>query len=154
MNKETFLTLFVRDLKRLRVEIEQYPSEESLWVPLPGTINSGGNLCQHLIGNLRTYVGLTLGGVAYVRNRDAEFADKVFSKSGLLEQIDLLLEIIPQALEKLDDTAMHAEYPRGVLDMFTEQSVNLILQHLLAHFSYHLGQINYHRRWVSTVFNQ
>jgi hypothetical protein len=154
MNREAFLTLFTRDLKKLRVEIEMYPSEESLWVPLPGTINTGGNLCQHLIGNLRTYIGLTLGGVAYVRNRDAEFADRTFSKEQLLEQIDLLLQIIPETLEKLNELEMQSDYPRDVLDMFPEQHVSLILQHLLAHLSYHMGQINYHRRWVSTVFNQ
>ncbi|MEO6283442.1 MAG: DUF1572 family protein [Dyadobacter sp.] len=153
MNKEAFLTLYIRDLKKLRVEIEKYPSEESLWVPLPGTINTGGNLCQHLIGNLRTYVGLTLGGVAYVRNRDAEFADRVFSKDQLLEQIEQLLEIIPGILEKLNEAEMHSDYPREVLDMFPEQHVSLILQHLLAHLSYHMGQINYHSRWVSTIFN-
>jgi hypothetical protein len=117
MNKEAYITLFTRDLKKLRVEIEKYPSEESLWVPLPGTINSGANLCQHLIGNLRTYVGLTLGGVAYVRNRDAEFADRVFSKNQLMAEIDALLQIIPETLDKLSNAEMHSDYPREVLDI-------------------------------------
>ncbi|NIJ54006.1 DUF1572 family protein [Dyadobacter arcticus] len=149
MNKELLIILYTRDLKKLRVEIEAYPSEESLWVQLPGTINPGGNLGQHLVGNLRTYIGLTLGSIAYVRNRDAEFAERVFSKSQLLEEIDLLLKIIPETLGDLTDQDLGQEYPREVLDMFTEQRTDLILPHLLAHLSYHTGQINYHRRWIS-----
>jgi hypothetical protein len=154
MNNEALITLFSRDLRKLRAETEKYPSEESLWVPLPGTINTGGNLCQHLIGNLRTYVGLTLGGVAYVRDRDAEFTDRVFTRDQLLDEIDLLLQIVPDTLGKLKEAEMHSAYPKDVLNLFPEQHVSLILQHLLTHLSYHLGQINYHRRWVSTVFNQ
>jgi hypothetical protein len=151
MNKDAYITLFVRDLKKLRAEIEHYPSEESLWVPLPGTINTGGNLCQHLIGNLRTYVTLTLGGIAYVRNREAEFSERVFTKEQLLKEIDWLLEWIPDTLKALEANAWEEEYPREVLNMFPEQSVSMILQHLLTHLAYHTGQINYHRRWVSTI---
>ncbi|TLV03096.1 DinB family protein [Dyadobacter luticola] len=150
MIKEACITLYVRDLKKLRGEIEQYPTEESLWVPLPGTINSGGNLCQHLIGNLRTYIALTLGSVPYVRDRDAEFTRRYFTKDQLLDEVDLLIRYIPETIEKLDEAQMRAEFPRDVLNMFPEQNVGLVLQHLLTHLSYHTGQINYHRRWIST----
>ncbi|SEI97666.1 Protein of unknown function [Dyadobacter sp. SG02] len=151
MNSEVFVTLFSRDLKKLRKEIEQYHSESALWVQLPGTINPGGNLCQHLIGNLRTYVGLTLGGHTYERDRDAEFNKRTFTRIQMLAEIDRLHEIVVDTLEKLAEPEMDNEYPRTVLDMFPDQSVRLILTHLLAHLSWHLGHINYHRRWITQV---
>ncbi|MCF2490941.1 DUF1572 family protein [Dyadobacter sp. CY347] len=151
MNTEIIAGLFERDLKKLRDEIRQYPSDESLWVQLPGTINTGGNLCQHLIGNLRTYVGLALGQVHYVRNRDAEFAERLFTQTALLEELDQLLPIVMKSVESLSEAQLEAEYPRNVLDMFANQTTALVLTHLLTHLSYHLGQINYHRRWISAV---
>ena len=151
MEKEIIVQLFDRDLKKLRAEIETYPSEESLWVRLPGTINTGGNLCQHLIGNLRTYIGLTLGNVHYVRNRDAEFAERLFTKSELLVELDNLLPIVVKSVQELSVAQLEGEYPRNVLNMFPNQTTTLVLTHLLTHLSYHLGQINYHRRWISAV---
>ena len=151
MNSDIFVTLFSRDIKKLRKEIEQYHSEAALWAKLPGTINPGGNLCQHLIGNLRTYVGLTLGGHAYVRDRDAEFSQKTFTQKQMLAELDQLHEIVVGTLETLDGQKMEEEYPRNVLDIFSEQTVRLVLTHLLAHLSWHLGHINYHRRWITQV---
>ncbi|MGN7885143.1 DUF1572 family protein [Dyadobacter sp. 22481] len=149
MNSDIFITLFSRDIKKLRREIEQYHSENALWVPLPGTINPGGNLCQHLIGNLRTYVGLILGGHAYIRDRDAEFNQKTFTQIQMLVELDTLHEVVINTLRTLDEEKMEEEYPRHVVDLFPEQSVRLVLTHLLAHLSWHLGQINYHRRWIT-----
>lgn len=151
MNKDTFITLYSRDIKKLRAEMEGYASENAMWAQLPGTTNSAGNLCQHLIGNLRTFVGLALGGYAYTRNREAEFGSRNFSKQQLLAELDQLHDIVIATLETLDDERMHSEYPRQVLDMFPEQSIGLVLTHLVAHLSYHLGQINYHRRWITQM---
>ncbi|GGM92495.1 hypothetical protein GCM10010967_27090 [Dyadobacter beijingensis] len=151
MINSTFVTLYSRDIKRLRGEIEQYPYEEALWLPLPGTINPGGNLCQHLIGNLRTYICLTLGGHAYSRDRDAEFSQRTHSRAQMLAELDTLRDMVITTIESLDEQKMAEEYPRNVLDMFPEQTVHLILTHLLAHLSWHLGHINYHRRWVTAL---
>ncbi|MCE6990008.1 DUF1572 family protein [Dyadobacter sp. CY323] len=149
MDKENFIALFSRDIAKLRSEIAQYPSEESLWVLLPGTLNSGGNLAQHLAGNLRTYIGLTLGGFAYVRDRDAEFSARRFSGIELMEELDLTLQTVIGTLEEITSEKLQSEYPKEVLDLFPGQNVSLILHHLHGHLSYHLGQINYHRRWIS-----
>jgi hypothetical protein len=149
MLQQIYISLFTRDLEKLRSEVASYPDEESLWVPLPGTTNSGGNLTQHLIGNLRTYVGLALGNHAYVRDREAEFTRRTFTKVQLLAELGDLLPVVQDTVSNLSDDQLSGDYPRNALDMFPEQSFALILQHLLTHLSYHLGQINYHRRWVS-----
>ena len=53
--------LFERDLNKLKSEIEQYPDEADLWKKGGSIPNSGGNLCLHLCGNLRHFIGATLG---------------------------------------------------------------------------------------------
>lgn len=149
MEITVFDFLYRRDLKKLKNEIAAYTSEDSLWVQIPGTINSGGNICQHLIGNLRTYIGLPIGGYAYVRDRDAEFSSRLFSKEELLNELDVLLEIIPGSITKLSDEALSHEYPHDILTISAEQSYNLVLTHLAMHLAWHTGQINYHRRIVN-----
>lgn len=146
MNKEDFIFLYKRDLGKLRAEIDGYAEEDLLWRQIPGTINSGGNLCQHLIGNLRTYIGLELGGFPYIRNREAEFCSRLFTRSQLLAEVDVLLEIIPESLMNLPENQLLEEYPKDVLSLHDAQSVGFVLTHLVMHLAYHTGQINYHRR--------
>ena len=150
MNSNEFNRLFSREILKLRNEVEKYRSDDEMWLVLPGTINSGGNLVQHLIGNLRTYVGLTLGDFAYVRNRDAEFGERLFTKEKLLEEIDLLNQIISKTLEKLPREIFQNEYPHDILTIFPEQNIGMVLIHLLMHLTWHNGQINYHRRFVAS----
>ena len=42
--------LFNRDLTRLSRQIEDFPSDEMLWEPLPGVLNPAGNLALHIEG--------------------------------------------------------------------------------------------------------
>ena len=146
MNKEDYIFLYQRDLKKLKAEIIAYSDEDSLWIKIPGTLNSGGNLCQHLIGNLRTYIGLELGHFPYIRDREAEFSSRLFSQSQLIKEVDYLLEIIPESLSQISDEALSTEYSRKILSIAESQSVGLVLTHLSMHLAYHTGQINYHRR--------
>ncbi len=151
MYQNEFVALYTRELGKLKLEITAYGQDDDMWIVLPGTINSGGNLVQHLIGNLRTYIGLALGQVPYIRDRDAEFGKRLFTQARLLAEIDVLLPVLESTISELSDADLQKDYPRDVLVMFPEQSVSMILMHLLTHLSYHLGQINYHRRVVNTV---
>jgi len=144
MLTETLKLLFSRDLKRLKAEIESYQSESSLWLVEPNIANSAGNLCLHLIGNLNTYIGATLGGTDYVRNRPLEFSLKNIPQSELIIKIEETIVTIEQTLGKLSQEDMTAEFPLLVFEEKT--STEFFLVHLTTHLSYHLGQINYHRR--------
>ena len=62
--------IFERDLKKLKLEIEQYQAENKIWIVDKQIPNSAGNLCLHLVGNLNTFIGKELGGTDYVRNRE------------------------------------------------------------------------------------
>lgn len=144
MLTETLASIFKRDLSKLYSEIEQYKSEERLWATEKSIANSAGNLCLHLVGNLKTYIGAGLGGFAYTRNRELEFSLKDLPKAELLAMVAETENIVDETLRTLPVTALQQEYP---LLVFAEKtSTEFFLVHLAAHLSYHLGQINYHRR--------
>ncbi len=143
---ETFKTLFDRDLAKLKTEIASYTSEENLWKTEYDIKNSAGNLCLHLIGNLNAFLGKAIGGFDYERNREAEFSMKNVPKSALLDKIDKTIQVVDLTLQKLDGKTLHEEFPVQVFDKKT--SIEYMLVHLITHLSYHLGQINYHRRLI------
>ncbi len=144
MLTQTLATILQRDLTKLYTEIEQYKSEDKLWITERSIANSAGNLCLHLVGNLKTYIGAELGGFAYVRNRDLEFSQKNIPKTELLAMIAETRIIVDETLRKLPATTLQEEY--SMLVFAEKTSTEFFLVHLAAHLSYHLGQINYHRR--------
>ena len=141
---QTLQTLFERDLKRLKAEIEQYRNEEKIWHFEKNISNSAGNLCLHLIGNLNTYIGAQLGQTGYIRDRDLEFSAKNVPKTELLSRIDKTIRVVGETLKKMYGDALEKEFPIVVFEKKT--STGYLLVHLATHLSYHLGQINYHRR--------
>ncbi|MBI2285006.1 MAG: DinB family protein [Bacteroidetes bacterium] len=147
MLTENLATLFERDILKLKAEISLYTDEALLWETLPGTSNSGGNLCLHLLGNLQYYIGAVLGGSRYVRNRPEEFNSKNLPLVDIRQQLDQVAVLIPKTLRSLSAETLETEYPEKVFDY--PMTTQYFMIHLLAHFDYHLGQINYHRRLVS-----
>jgi uncharacterized damage-inducible protein DinB len=136
--------LFERDLLKLKTEIELYHDEKKLWYIEKGISNSAGNLCLHLIGNLNAFIGAELGKTGYVRNRELEFSLKDVPQKELLEKIEATAEMVKQSLAKITEEQLQADYPLMVLK--EKLSTGMFLTHLATHLSYHLGQINYHRR--------
>ncbi|WP_400193951.1 DinB family protein [Hymenobacter sp. B81] len=144
MSTETLSALFRRDLARLRREIELYRREENLWLTAGAIANPGGNLCLHLLGNLNTYIGQQLGHTGYVRNREQEFSQRHVPRAELLRRIDETSAVVATTLAELPAAALSQEYPLLVLEHKT--STEFLLTHLATHLTYHLGQLNYHRR--------
>jgi hypothetical protein len=141
---ETFKFLFNRDLLKLKQEIESYNDQNKLWYVEKGILNSAGNLCLHLIGNLNHFIGATLGNTGYVRNRDLEFSQKNIPADELVKRINDTVVVIENAFSKLSDNILNEDFPL----LYNNQRVStmLMLTHLLSHLGYHLGQINYLRR--------
>ena len=142
---ESLQYLFERDLNLLEKEINQYPDSESLWQVEGSIINSGGNLCLHLCGNLQHFIGAVLGNTGYVRNREKEFLPQQgISKQELITEIKQTKEVVTTTLSTLYEAVLEKDYPQQVLNRtFTTGG---FLLHLAGHLNYHLGQINYHRR--------
>ncbi|TDO20813.1 DinB family protein [Pedobacter duraquae] len=141
---QTLTTLFNRDLQRLREEISLYRNETNIWKIADGISNSAGNLCLHLVGNLNTYIGKEIGKTGYIRNRELEFSLKDIPKTELLVKIDETTIVVLNALRNMQHEDLEKEFPVIVLD--TKTSTEYMLVHLTTHLTYHLGQINYHRR--------
>lgn len=141
---EEFIKLFERDTEKLKLEINAYSKEENLWKVDGSIANSAGNLCLHLIGNMSHFVGKEIGGFEYTRDREFEFAGKNVPKSELIAGIEKLQNVVTASLEGLDESMLEKDYPLEVFG--SKMTHNFFLVHLFGHFSYHLGQINYHRR--------
>jgi len=138
--------LYLRDLDRLKAEITAYNNAAIMWQTPGGISNSAGNLCLHLIGNLNHFIGTHLGGTSYVRQRPLEFSEKNIPVSTMVAQIDDLKIVISNALTDLDSAQLGADFPILVFGDQRQVTIGFMLQHLLGHLNYHLGQINYHRR--------
>lgn len=141
---QTLKVLFRRDLEQLKRELDQYTNESAIWRVEKSITNSAGNLCLHLIGNLNTYIGGEFGKTGYVRNRDLEFSQKDVPRVELLARIDDTIHVVDNALNRVTSAQLEEEYPMLVFE--TKTSIGYFLVHLSTHLSYHLGQINYHRR--------
>ena len=140
--------LFARDLNKVTKQIQAFEEERQLWMVLPGVANSAGNLVLHLEGNLREYVGRQLGGIVYTRNRPREFENTPVAASDLLQRIEHVTAIVPLVIESLTEPKLSAIFPENVLG--SEMTVRFFLIHLHGHLNYHLGQIDYLRRILTT----
>lgn len=143
---QTVSDLFIRDLNKLKEELNLYPTEQQIWEVSSGISNSAGNLSLHLVGNLKYFIGSILGNSGYVRERDLEFSLKNIPRNQLLESIDETISIVEKTLNELDDSILSKDYPvekRGEI-----VSIDHMLLHLYGHLTYHLGQTNYHRRMI------
>ena len=148
MIAEELTNLFRRDLTRLKTEIELYKNDSKIWHTERSIANSAGNLCLHLIGNLKTYVGAGIGNINYIRERDLEFSAKDIPAAVLLKEIDDTIVIVDTALRTLQESDMEKEFPVLIWDQPT--TIGFTLLHLLSHLNYHLGQVNYHRRLLDS----
>lgn len=144
MLKETLIGIFERDLQKLITEINLYKDEDNLWLTKEGISNSAGNLCLHLVGNLNHFIGATLGNTGYVRYRDDEFTLKNILRQDLIINIENCILIVKNTLTKLPEEEMEKDFPLEVFGRIVK--TDFMLVHLTTHLTYHLGQINYHRR--------
>jgi len=144
MNKDAILSFFERDLNKLITEIELYKNEETIWRVEKSIANSAGNLTLHLIGNLHTFIGKEIGKTGYVRNRELEFTQKNVSRQELIDGIKDTIKMVKNSLSSITNEDLKKEYP--IMKFSKIESTEYLLVHLATHLTYHLGQINYHRR--------
>ena len=151
MTTDALIKLFRRDLEKLKAEIDAYQMEDNLWISNDMISNSAGNLALHLVGNLNHFIGATLGNSGYVRQRDLEFSLKNVPKIELKTQIDETIVMVESILSMLTEADLEKEYKRRVTEDF--MTTEFFLVYLTIHLSYHLGQVNYHRRFLDIKSN-
>jgi uncharacterized damage-inducible protein DinB len=144
---ELIAHIIERELDGLRKQLQAYPDEKDIWAAPHGIKNSAGTLALHLIGNLRHFIGAYLGESGYIRDREAEFSTRDTPRAELLDQIDQTIQEVKSALSDLKEEELNRIYPLEIGGVRV-QSKDWLL-HLMGHLSYHLGQIDYHRRFVT-----
>ena len=141
---ENIKALYLSQLDALKEEITLYKNERDLWV-LTGIIkNAPGNLCLHICGNLNYFIGTLIGNTGYVRERDNEFSDKNIGRETLYKVIDDTKNMITNVFDNLGNDDFTKIYPDNKFGEY--QTYAFVFARLVSHLSYHLGQINYHRR--------
>lgn len=138
-------TLFSRDIDNVIKEINAYEDESDLWKVAGDVKNSAGNLALHLSGNLRHFIGHLLGQSDYVRDRENEFNASGVARQELIAELEKAKSEIEKVLPGLSEEIL-SQKPTGIPYDFTWET---FLIHLYSHFSYHAGQINYHRRLLT-----
>ena len=144
---KSLAAVFNRELTTLRMEVEAYPAEADLWRVVPGITNPGGTLALHLAGNLQHFIGAILGATGYRRNREAEFGDRDVPREQILRRIDDAITALQRTLSELSEADLDREFPELVAGVKLKTGDFLV--HLASHLSYHLGQLDYHRRIVT-----
>ena len=141
---QSLIKLFRRDLEKVKSELKAYSNEDSIWIIHKDVSNCTGNLALHLVGNLNHFIGATLGNTGYIRQRDLEFSQKNVSISKMTDMLDDTMSMIDNTLSNLTEEDLQKEYRRNPFEDY--MTTEYFLLHLKSHLSYHLGQINYHRR--------
>jgi len=145
--RAALLATIPRELRAVKREIEAYPDEASVWRQVPGVPNTGGTLALHLAGNIQHFFGAILGRDGYKRDRDAEFARRDVPRKELLAGLDAAIASAERTLKSLSEDAFAGPYPEPIAKRTIVTSAFLV--HLAVHLSYHLGQLDYHRRAVT-----
>ena len=139
--------LFARDIARLIQELKAFPDTPSVWQTAPGVSNAAGTLALHLEGNLREYIGRQLGHLEFTRDRPLEFSARGLDRDDVIARIEDVRDSIPQVIARLSPEQLEARYPENVLGQ--PLTTRQFLIHLAGHLNYHLGQVDYLRRFVT-----
>ena len=137
--------ILARELESVADQLRAYPDEESLWRVEGSILNSAGTLAVHGAGNLLHFVGAVLGGTEYERDRKIEFSGEWVPREELIRQLDEASRVVLTVIPGLTEDELEAPFPE-LPEKFAGASTYWFLTHLVSHLSWHLGQIDYHRR--------
>jgi hypothetical protein len=130
-NKLTQMTRYI-EACILRLEPDQ------IWGRGGGAQNSIGNLVLHLCGNVRQWIGWSIGGQADIRERDLEFAES--SRLDTAELLSTLNSTIGGALAILENFPP-ARLTEPVPTQDGERFALEAIYQVVGHFQQHAGQI-------------
>jgi uncharacterized damage-inducible protein DinB len=136
---DEFARYFEHMAQRVDRAVRAVP-EASLWEkPLPFG-NSIGHLVLHLTGNLNHYIGATIAGSGYIRQREREFVDPVHPPlDELLNKFHEAVAMVVHTLRSLDDEGFAVPVEHNVP---IRSTLGLFLV-CAAHMNNHIGQMSY-----------
>jgi uncharacterized damage-inducible protein DinB len=144
---ETVRSALIAELEELRDEVRKLAdglSDSQLWKRPFEPSNSVGHLILHLTGNINHFVGAQLGNTGYVREREREFTEtNAPARNHLLKQLDDAVAIFRRVVGGLSEEQLMVTHPSERFG-----SVLKALNHIVAHFALHRGQMSYIARVV------
>ncbi|HYC59937.1 MAG TPA: DinB family protein [Thermoanaerobaculia bacterium] len=131
---------------QIRAAIEPLSDEQLWWRPNEKS-NSIANLILHLTGSLNHFLNRNLGGLAYERDRPAEFAERnAIPRSDLLARFDEMVRNAERTFDGLTPDSLDAPSPEpGMHTLVVEDLINVA-----THMSTHMGQII----WIAKMLNE
>jgi hypothetical protein len=118
-----------------------------VWKTAPGVANAAGTLALHLEGGLRHFIGHRIGKIEYQRDRPLEFSARGVERDELIARIEAVKASIPTVIAGLSESQLDELDPGNGTDKTLSTRQWLI--HLYGHLSYHVGQIDYLRRFAT-----
>jgi uncharacterized damage-inducible protein DinB len=131
---------------QIRTAVAPLTDEQFWWRPNEHS-NSIANLLLHLTGSLNHFLNRNIGGIAYDRDREAEFAERnAHSKSEVLALFDDMVAKATQTFEGLTPERLDAPSPEPTMHSFVLED----LLNVAVHLSAHTGQII----WIAKMLNE
>jgi uncharacterized damage-inducible protein DinB len=104
--------------------------------------NSVGHLVLHLTGNLNHYIGATIAGSGYVRNRPLEFTEpKPPPPQEALDRFKQAVEMVVRTIQGLDEAGLTT--PIQMPDMTPIRTRLGLFLVCVSHMNNHIGQMSY-----------
>ena len=113
-------------------------TDQQIWWRPNDVSNSIGNLVLHLAGSTRYYIGHVVGNSDFVRDRDAEFAERrEIPKDELLTRLNTAVDEANTVLNEFDPSWLLDPTERTLKPSTYMQVIGL----QLVHYATHTGQI-------------
>ena len=122
---------------QIRAAVEPLTDEQIWWRPNE-TSNSIGNLILHLAGSLNYYLGRNIGGIAFERDRAAEFAERrPLPKAEVMALFEEMVSRAELTFDGLTPERLSQPSPEPTMhELVIEDLINAAM-----HLSTHTGQI-------------
>jgi uncharacterized damage-inducible protein DinB len=110
---------------------------EQIWIRGSDNENAVGNLVLHLSGNVRQWIGMGVGKLPDVRERDAEFAAKGGDATALTERLSATVAEAASIIRGVSEAGLTERTRVQGYDITVLEAI----YHVIEHFSGHTGQI-------------
>ena len=139
--EDEFLRFSARKLRELNSRIIaclEKLSEDQVWFRARENGNAVGNLCLHLAGNVRQWIGHGVAGREDIRVRSLEFSAR--GGRSIEELKALLVETVEEAAQQIERLEPEALMRKTHIQKYDVTLLGAIY-HVIEHFAQHTGQI-------------
>jgi uncharacterized damage-inducible protein DinB len=132
--------------EQIRTAIASLTDEQIWWRPNESS-NSVGNLVLHMTGSLNHYLNRQLGGIAYERDREAEFNERTpVPRQELLARFDDMVANAARTLDAIPVSRLGDVSPEPRMSRIIADDILGVVTHVSAH----AGQI----LWITKMLRE